>query len=694
MENPETGEQLSRPFQYPESRIEPAIDVYHGREVVDNYRWLEDGDLPDVSQWVADQNELADSFLDATGTVPFFESKILREYTHNRRTTPYKYGDHYFWESRPANSEKYKLVISSDFKDTGLVLIDPEAIEPGENVSLDFWQPSHDGKLLAYGLSKGGDERTVLYVKDTKTGQNYSEAIPGARGSEVEWLKDGAGFFYTRCAEPGTVPVNDEDLYQKLYFHSLGEDFHLDKLIFAEDLEKTNMVYGLDISEDDRYLSFAVSPNFTNNDLFVYDAQEQQIIPIIHGDDALSVAMFKGEHCYVLTNYLAENYRILRKRLDKLEEPDSLWLELISEATNPINQFNLSADELIVDYLVDAKSKPKIFDLDGQYQYDLQIPPIASLVSLVTDTKSTGYFYAIQGYDRPEAIYHHDSGTNIDEPIFAEETNFQTEDISVSEKWIQSKDGTPLPLFVVHKNGLELNGQNPTIVYGYGGFGEALTPYYMRSYMPWVEAGGVLAIGITRGGGEYGESWHRAGIKQNKIASFEDFEAAVEFLIDSGYSNSDKIGIYGASNGGTLVSSVSNRRPELLKAVVSESGIYDIVRSPKFLMALRWVHEFGDPENREEFNYLMNWSPYHTVDPAKNNPATFIYSSENDTRVDNLHARKQAALMQSIKTRNPVLLRTLLDAGHTVDIEKSKLARSFAEIFGFFAWQLGLEIKN
>jgi len=676
-------------IQYPNSPQRPIIETIHGEEVIDNYRWLEDDENSEVKTWVDSQNELTSKLLTENTNVGYFKKKLTEAFDVVDIGVPVKYGNRYFWHERQSNENQRVLYFKEGIKGKPQCLIDPNKLSEDGITTLDYTYISKDAKLIAYGLSEAGSEMSTLYVLDVDTGKNLADIIPYARYSSIAWLPDSSGFFYTRNPKPGAVPKDEEHLHQKLYLHMLGEDPSKDKMIFGKNRPKDDMI-GLSLSVDGRSLAIRVAQNWNRNDVFLFDTKTEELKPVMEGLDAQFGFRLVGDDMVMKTNYGADNYRIVRAPLVNLPENINDWEVLIAESEYVIDGFSVTKDKLLVFYIVDATDSVKIYDHKGEEVGELPLPDYGSIAGITARQEEEEFFFGVTTFVSPKTIYRYEPSSDEYATYQETETKYEPSDFVVKREWTKSKDGTDIPAFIIHKQTIKQTGNNPTVLYGYGCHGISQFPSYLKGWMPWLEAGGIFSLAIIRGGGEYGEKWHRDGSMDKKQNTFDDFIAAAEYLIDVKYTDPEHLGIQGGSNGGLMVGAVMTQRPKLMKAVICQVPVLDMARFHKFLIAGRWVHEFGDPEKPDEFKWLMKWSPYHNTKQDVEYPATFFITANHDTRVAPLHARKMTALLQNTNRKNPILLRTEMDAGHGAGKPKKKIIEAQAERSAFMAWHLGL----
>ncbi|MCA9437766.1 MAG: S9 family peptidase, partial [Candidatus Omnitrophica bacterium] len=560
--------------------------------------------------------------------------------------------------------------------------------------SLDWKAPNEDGTLLAFGLSKAGDENSILYVMDVDSREWLADEIPGKVGG-VDWLNGSDGFFY-RCLEDVKNPYSAQ-----IKYHKLGTHHRQDKLIFEQYKEgplATTWGPSANFSRDGRWMVLSYWTGTDSNDLWVVDMDkwfrtgELVKTDLIVGEKCKSYGIFSGDHYLLHTTYQAPNARVVKVNL---HQPGvEHWKEIIPERKDAVlDDISLARGMVIGDYLKDAQSLFEKFDLDGNSLGEIPLPGIGSAGVVTHDDRTEG-FLAFSSFNEPLSIYHIDLETNKRELWERPDVPVDPSIVEVKQVFVTSKDGTTFPMFIVHKKGLELNGKNPTILNGYGGFDISLTPYFSATLFPWYEAGGVYVSANLRGGGEYGEKWHQAGMLENKQNVFDDFIAAAEWLIENKYTDSQHLGISGGSNGGLLVGAAITQRPDLFAAAISGVPLLDMLRYQHFLMAKYWVPEYGDSAVKEQYEFLKKYSPYQNVKEGTAYPATLVTAGENDTRVHALHAMKMVPLLRDSTTsdpvKDPILLWVDRSAGHGGGKPLDLRIRDVVDQRIFMMWQLGM----
>ncbi|MDO8572496.1 MAG: prolyl oligopeptidase family serine peptidase [bacterium] len=677
-------------MKIPQTKKDNIIDSINGISISDPYRWLEDAKSSETKEWVESQNSYTDSFL-RNENFEIFSNELVKNFKVVNFSNPIPVRGKYFYSERQPDEDQSALYVRTGINGNPVKLVDPNGMRDDNTINIAFWSVSRTGKYLAYGLSQGGDEMAIMYIKGVDTGINLSEQIPRCRHSQISWLPDDSGFFYTKNPEPGTVPKNEEHLHTKIYFHKIGDNPNNDELIFGKDRPKDDML-GITISMDGRYLAISSAVTWTENDIYIYDRDTKQTKPFVVGMPAKFSLKFLEDKVIVGTNYNANNFRILSVPIINLFTPTEDWEELIPERKYLLQSETTTKTKIIVTYLVDACSKVVMFDHSGKEIGEIPLPPYSSLAGISRNIEEDEFFYGVDSFTFPKITYRYSPIENKFEVYRKTDNPINPNDYVTKQEWYQSKDGTRVPLFIFHKKNISVDGVNPTILYGYGGFADLNTPGFMRGFVSWMERGGIYVIANIRGGGEFGEKWHKDGMKENKQNSFDDFIAAAEYLIQEKYTDRDHLGILGGSNGGLLVSAVAVQRPELFKAVCSRVPLIDMVRFPLFGIASRWVHEYGNPEVKEDLQRILKWSPYHNVKEGVEYPSFLFTTASKDTRVDPLHARKMTAMLQSVNKKNTVLIFTEMETGHGPGKPIKKIVESQTLLLTFFAQNLDLKI--
>jgi prolyl oligopeptidase len=684
------------PLHYPATRTVDASDTHFGVKVADPYRWLEDGKSPEVQAWVAAQDKLTRSYLDALPGRAALTKRYSQLLRIDTMSAPSRSGDRYFYSKRKAMQEKSVLFWRSavDANAPEHVLFDPNPFVGTTNVSLGSASPSLDGKLLAYSLRPNNADESTLYVKDVESGKDLpGEVIDGAKYADPSWLPDGSGFVYTYL--PPADPAHPEDRpgLAVIKYHKLGTNPKTDPMLHDK-TGQAGLFIGSWVSRDGKWIFFQVG-NWTQNDLYYQPLKGDPTAalattwkPIVVGKPFLySLSPWKGDG-YILTNEDASRYRLFKVSLD--DPSRAKWREIVPESTTDVLQdVSIVGNHLVLDWLANVTSRIDIADLDGKLVRKLDLPGIGT-ASAGGDPDYDELFYEFLNFTQPLEIFQ----TSVTDPatkLFAKlEVPVDPSPYIVEQKFFASKDGTQVPMFIVHRKDILLDGNTPFLLYGYGGFGVNLTPSFSGGIYCWLEAGGGYALVNLRGGGEFGEQWHQDGMMLKKQNVFDDCIGAAEFLVAHGYTSPQRLAVRGGSNGGLLAGAMITQRPDLFRAVVCEVPLLDMVRFDQFRSGKTWVPEYGSPNDAEQFKALYAYSPYHHVTPGTKYPAVLFCSSADDDRVDPMHAEKMAAELQAdTASKQPILLRVEHHAGHGGSDQVEKTIEQGTDIWSFLIHELG-----
>jgi prolyl oligopeptidase len=678
-----------------ETRRDNLIETLHGRPVPDPYRWLEDGESADVSSWVDAQNRLTENTLSAIPERRAIHARLEELLGIGQlslpsvRRTPG--GFRYFYTRREGKQNQPVLYVRDGLRGKDRALVDPNAMSAAGTIALDWYVPSNDGSLLAYGTSADGSEESTLYVRDVRSGKDRADVITRARYASVCFMPDNKRFFYSRFPAPGSVPKGEEKYHRKIFEHVMGRDPEKDPLVFGAGIPATDFP-GCAISSDGRWLVVRVHQGWSKSEVYLADTTKQPLdfVRLTEGKEHVYNPSPRNDTLYVQTNEGAPRYALYA--VDPTNPARKNWRLVVPEhATDVLNSFASIGSDLLASYMHDAVSRLERFDRNGKSLGAIELPTLGTTDgwSGVDDGKEA--FFDFESFAVPPEIRRLDLTTGKQEIWEKVSSPIAPGDFAVTPGKARSKDGTAVPYLMVHKKGVDLkSAKNPTLLYGYGGFNVNLVPRFSRSAYVLLERGGVYVQANLRGGGEFGEDWHRAGQLDKKQNVFDDFIAVAEKLISERVTEPAKLSIHGRSNGGLLVAAAVTQRPELFRAVVSSVPLSDMIRYHRFLIAKLWIPEYGSPEKPDEFRVLEAYSPYHRVRTGTAYPAVLLTTAVSDTRVDPMHARKLAAALQhATSSERPVLLRTEVQAGHGAGKPISKIAEEFADIYAFILWQLG-----
>ncbi|MDY6939901.1 MAG: prolyl oligopeptidase family serine peptidase [Cyanobacteriota bacterium] len=673
----------STSFNYPIARKADQIDNYHGIEVADPYRWLEDPDSEETRTWIEGQNQVTSGFLDQIPQRDRIQERLTQLWDYEKFGTPFKRGDRYFFFKNDGLQNQSVLYVLQSLDDEPRVLLDPNTLSEDGTVALSGYAISEDGNYMAYGLSSSGSDWQEWQVRDIETTEDLADRLKWVKFSSASWTHDNQGFFYSRYDEPNEdTKYEDINYFQKLYYHRLGTDQTEDTLIYDRPDEKEWGFSG-GVTEDGRYLIISVWRGTDPKNLVFYQDLTVADAPVVE-----LIREFEAEYAFVENEGSAFWFRTdldaPRGRLIAIDTQTGDRTEIIPQADDVLEGVGLLNNQFVASYIKDARSEIKIFNLDGSFVRDVELPGIGSAGGFGGKRHDTETFYSFTGFTAPNTIYRYDMETGESTIFRQPQVDFDPSEYETTQIFYESKDGTRVPMFITHKKGIELDGQNPTYLYGYGGFNVSLTPVFSVGQLVWMELGGVLAIPNLRGGGEYGEAWHQAGTKLNKQNVFDDFIAAAEWLIANGYTSSPKLAIGGGSNGGLLVGACMTQRPDLFAAALPAVGVLDMLRFHKFTIGWAWCSDYGSPDDPEEFKALYAYSPLHNLKSGTAYPATMITTADHDDRVVPAHSFKFAAALQAAGDgENPLLIRIETKAGHGAGKPTTKRIEELADRWGF-----------
>ena len=661
----------ARPSGPPRAKVAPVEDTVQGHKIVDRYRYLEDANNPDTKLYVEQELAYTRSILDPLPGRDRINARLSQLLEIGTVGAPQMGGKYYFHTRREGNQNQPVLYVREGLNGDDRVFLDINHLAADGTVALDWWYASDDGKYVAYGTSPSGSEVSTLRVIETASGKLLPDSIERTRAASLAWKHDNSGFFYTRYPRKGDVPEGQEVYHRHVFFHALGTDPATDPLIFGEGRDPQAWP-DVTLSEDGRWLLIDEGYGWTKTEMFLKDlASQDPPVEITVGKDFLYGADFFQGKLYITTNEDAPRYRVFVADVGNPKREN--WKEIIAQSDAVLQGASVTGGRLLAQYEHNATSDLKLFALDGKKLADISLPAIGSVISTSGRYDRNEIFFGFQSFTVPPSIYRVDLA-DVKSALWAkvDAPSIDSSGYDVQQVWYASKDGTKIPMFVVSKKGMEKNGKNPTLLSGYGGFNVSLTPSFSRSMFLWMEHGGIYAVANLRGGAEFGEDWHRAGMLEKKQNVFDDFIAAGEYLIFQKYTDKDHLAIQGGSNGGLLMGAMITQRPDLFRAVVCQVPLLDMLRYQNFQIAKLWIPEYGSAEDAKQFEWLYAYSPYHHVKPGQEYPAILFMTGDTDTRVDPMHAKKMAALMQAEaknggSEQKPILLRIETKAGHQAD---------------------------
>jgi prolyl oligopeptidase len=682
-------------LNYPETRTVDQVDTYHGIAVPDPYRWLEDPHAPESQAWIEAQNQVTFGYLEQLPGRDQLQQRLTELWNYERYGIPFKRGDRYFFYKNDGLQNQSVLYTLPTLEAEPTVLLDPNTLSADGTVALSAVAISENGAYLAYGLSASGSDWVEWQVRDIASGKDFDDHLKWVKFSGAAWTHDHQGWFYSRYDEPdATTKLEAVNYYQKLYYHRLGTPQSEDVLVYERPDQKEWGFSG-GVTDDGRYLVISVWRGTDPRNLVFYkdlSSPDSPVVELISAFEAeFSYVGNEGTRFWFRTDLDAPKGRLLA--IDLADPDRDHWQAVIPEAADTLQDVSLLNHQFVVDYLSDARSQVKIFDLQGQFVREVALPGIGSVGGFSGKREDTETFYSFTSFTTPSTIYRYDLVTGESQLYRQPQVNFDPDAYTTTQVFYPSADGTRVPMFITHKRGLELNGQNPTLLYGYGGFSISLTPSFSVSNLVWLELGGVYAVPNLRGGGEYGEDWHLAGTKLNKQNVFDDFIAAAEWLIAQGYTHRDRLAIMGGSNGGLLVGACITQRPDLFAAALPAVGVMDMLRFNQFTIGWAWESDYGSPQDEAEFKALYAYSPLHNLKLGTAYPATMITTADHDDRVVPAHSFKFAAALQAAhQGEAPVLIRIETKAGHGAGKPTAKVIEEVRDRWAFLADNLGIEL--
>ncbi len=669
--------------QIPVTNRGSVVDTLHGVVIPDPYRWLEDQESAETREWIKTQNEYTHSFIDSLSGRDKLKARLTELMKIDRIGIPTERNGRYFLSKRSADQDLFVIYMRDGLGGKDEALIDPHSMSEDRSTSVNLLDISEDGTLLAYGIRKGGADELTVKIFDVDKKMDLPDELPSGLYFGISIMHDNSGFYYSR---------HNILLGSRVYFHPMGGDPEKDKEIFGEGFGPKAGI-GAGITDDGRYLMIVVFHGSAGqkSEIYYKDLKgDGSIKTLVKDIDARFSPKYGGGMLFMQTNWDAPKGRILT--VDLKNPARENWNEIIPETEAVIEDFSIAGKKLFVNYLENVVSKVKIFEPDGKLVREISFPTLGTVSGVRGRWKRNEAFFVFTSFHVPTTIYRYDVKKG-DKKVWAKlDVPVDSDKLVVKQVWYDSKDGTRVPMFLVHSSDIELNGNNPTLLTGYGGFNVNLTPGFRSTGVLWTEYGGVYAVPNLRGGGEFGEEWHRAGMFENKQNVFDDFIGAAQWLIDNGYTCPSKLAIRGGSNGGLLVGAALAQRPELFGAVVCTYPLLDMLRYQKFLLGKFWVSEYGNAEDPEQFKYIYEYSPYHNITEATEYPSTLFITGDSDTRVAPLHARKMTALLQMANSSdNPVMILYDTKAGHSGGRPLSKTIEDTVDEMSFLLWQLGMQ---
>ena len=688
---------LGQTIQYPSAHKSAVVDDYHGTPVPDPYRWLEDPDAPDSRAWIEAENRITESYLAQIPQRDAIRRRLTQLWNYPKYGAPFhKVGRYFFFKNDGLQNQSVLYKQASLVADAE-VLLDPNVLSSDGTVALSTLALSEDGRLLAYGTSASGSDWEEFHVRDIATARDRADHLRWIKFSGASWTHDGRGFFYSRYPEAADKALTSVNRFQKVYYHRLGTAQARDVLVY-ERPDQPDWGFGAAVTDDGRYVVMNVWLGTDRRNRVHYLDLRSATRPRVTGavtrllDDFDAGYGFIGNDgpvFYFLTDLDAPKKRVIA--IDTRQPERARWREIIPQGEDVLEGVQIIHDVFVAHYMHDAHSRLRLFALDGRFLKDVALPTLGAVASISGERKDDAMFYAFTSFLYPTTIFRYDFTEGTSSVFKAPAIDFDPSAYETKQVFYTSKDGTRVPMFITHKQGIKLDGSNPTYLYGYGGFDISLTPSFSVSVLAWLELGGVYAMPNLRGGGEYGEEWHQAGMHEKKQNVFDDFLAAAEYLIAQGYTTPAKLAVGGGSNGGLLVGAAITQRPELFGAALPAVGVMDMLRFHKFTIGWAWVTEYGSADSAAQFPYLYKYSPLHNLKAGTRYPATLITTADHDDRVVPGHSFKFAAALQAAQAGPaPVLIEIETKAGHGAGKPTSKVIEEQADRWAFLVKNLGI----
>jgi prolyl oligopeptidase len=679
---------------YPTTRKQDVVDEYHGVRVADPYRWLEDDTSAETQAWVKAQNEVTFAWLHAIPGREALRARLEKLWNHERSGVPWQEGGKWFFTRNSGLQNQSVLHVADALDGPSRVLLDPNTLSADGTTSLTVVAPSRDGRFLAYGLSQAGSDWQEFRVRDIATTADTDEVLRWIKFSGVSWAPDNSGFYYSRYPQPSEgAALTEANKNQTVWFHRLGTTQSEDQLVYARP-DQPDWGLHARVSDDGAYLIFTITHGTDPRKRLFYRRLAEPDAPVIEllndFDAAYEFLDNVGTRFYFRTNLDAPRYRVIA--IDVTRPQREHWHEIIRESEDKLESVSVVGDQLLCEYLKDAHSEMRAHDLDGRLIRRIELPGLGTVAGFGGRRDEGETFYLFTSFTEPGSIHRYEVASGRSTLHWRPQVDFDANAYETRQVFVTSKDGTRVPLFLVHKKGLQPNGSHPTLLYGYGGFNISLTPSFSANRIAWLELGGIYAQACLRGGGEYGADWHAAGTKLRKQNVFDDFIACAEWLQRENLTSPAKLAIQGGSNGGLLVGACMTQRPELFGAALPSVGVMDMLRFHRFTIGWAWKSDYGSSEDPEEFKALLAYSPLHNLKPGTRYPATLVKTADHDDRVVPAHSFKFAARLQECQAKDgpPVLIRIETSAGHGAGTALAKLIEETADTWAFLTRVLGM----
>lgn len=688
------GEKNQANLTYPETKEVDTVDTYFDTEVKDPYRWLEDDRSDETEEWVKAQNELTFGFLEDIPYRKKLKERLTEVWNYEKVGAPFKRGDYTYYSKNDGlqNQSVYYRFKKEDSIDKAEVFLDPNSFSEDGTTSLAGMSFTEDGKMLAYSISEGGSDWRKIIILDAETKEQKGDTLVDVKFSGVSW-KANEGFYYSSYDKPEGSELSAKTDQHKLFYHKLGTSQDEDVLVYGGTEEEKHRYVSGSVTEDNKYLVASASKSTSGNRLMIKDLTQKnsEFVDVVDTyDNDVYVIENDGSKLFLVTDKDAPNKKIVN--VDASAPQSENWEDFIPETEHVLSP-STGAGFFFTEYMVDAVSQVKQYDYEGELVREVELPGVGSVGGFGGKKDAKELYFSFTNYTTPGTIYKYNPENGSSEVYVIPDIDFDTEAYESKQIFYTSKDGTEIPMIITHKKGIELDGTNPTMLYGYGGFNISLTPSFSTANTVWLENGGIYAVANLRGGGEYGKDWHNAGIKLKKQNVFDDFIAAGEYLIEENYTSSEKLAIRGGSNGGLLVGAAMTQRPDLFQVALPAVGVLDMLRYHTFTSGAGWAYDYGTSvDDSEMFEYLRGYSPLHNINEGTEYPATLVTTGDHDDRVVPAHSFKFAAELQSKQSGdNPTLIRIETDAGHGAGKPTSKIIQEYADIFAFTFYNMGYE---
>ncbi|MBU3820511.1 prolyl oligopeptidase family serine peptidase [Flavobacteriaceae bacterium XHP0103] len=679
-------------LNYPKTKTVAVQDTYFGIKVNDPFRWLEDDRSEDTKFWVKAQNKFTNTYLKKIPYREQLKERLSELWNNEKVSAPRKEGNYTYYSKNNGlqnQSVIYRKKIGNDVEE---LFLDPNTFSKDGTTSLDALSFSKDGSILAYSISEGGSDWRKIHIMDVETKEIIETPLIDVKFTQISWYKN-EGFYYSSYDKPKGSELSAKTDQHKVHYHKLGTPQKEDDLIYGSKPEEKHRYIYAHVTEDDKYLVLTPRISTSGNKLLIKDlsVENAEFITVLnHTDCDTSIIESEGSTLYLITNLKAPNKKIVK--VDAANPQPEHWVDVIPETKHVLN-ISVGGGYFFAEYMVDAISKVEQFDYDGKRIREIELPGLGTVLGFNGKKEDVVLYYSFTNYCTPSSIYSLNPTTGETALYWSPKVDFNSQQYQSKQVFYKSKDDTKVPMMITYKRGLELDGKNPTILYGYGGFNISVTPAFSITNMVWMEQGGILAVPNIRGGGEYGRTWHEAGIQKKKQNVFDDFIAAAEYLIANNYTSSDYLALRGGSNGGLLVGAVLTQRPNLAKVALPAVGVLDMLRYHTFTAGAGWAYDYGTAEDSKDmFQYLKGYSPVHNVKEGIEYPATLITTSDHDDRVVPAHSFKFAAILQQKQAgNNPILIRIETDAGHGAGTPVNKMIEQYADVFGFTLFNMGIK---